>query len=528
MKIVELILDDNEEITGIEAISVVESPAIEEDFVALKHHKEIKLKQIDKEQRILMGPLLIPNRPIFRKKEDEDYYIFFSKSTVKKASEQFLIKGNQGNSTLEHALPVKGLTLVESWIVENSKTDKSALYGFDVPEGTWFGSIKVNNDEIWNDYVKTGKVKGFSIEGYFADKMERPKDKTINDLSEELALELLGEIKDQITDVKLETYNDYPQGAVNNAKRAIEWKEKNGTDCGTMVGWVRARQLATKQKITRNTIARMASFKRHQQNKDVPYSEGCGGLMWDAWGGSAGVNWAISKLKEIDKEKLEQEVVEINENYIIINDRLAYSTKEKAEQGAKDLGCEGFHIHEHNGQEWFMPCEQHALEIDLQKKYKCPEGYVKDYQKHKCVKKEDYAKVGPRGGIRPSKKAPKSNTPNPNPKGKGTAKGNAKSSRGAKVSKQDEATLKKKSDEFNERYKKKLGYGANVGALKSVFQRGLGAFNTSHSPKIKSASAWAFARVNAFLYLIKNGRPQNAKYTADYDLLPKGHPKSSK
>ena len=102
--------------------------------------------------------------------------------------------------------------------------------------------------------------------------------------------------------VELESYNDYPQGAKNNAKKAIAFKKKNGSKCGTQVGWTRASQLANGKNITRDTIARMASFKRHQQHKDVPYSEGCGGLMWDAWGGSAGVNWAISKLKQIDKK----------------------------------------------------------------------------------------------------------------------------------------------------------------------------------------------------------------------------------
>ena len=101
--------------------------------------------------------------------------------------------------------------------------------------------------------------------------------------------------------VKLESYNDYPDGAVNNAKRAVDYKEKNGSTCGTRIGWTRAGQLSRREKISRDTISRMASFKRHQQHKDVPYSEGCGGIMWDAWGGSAGVNWAISKLKEIDK-----------------------------------------------------------------------------------------------------------------------------------------------------------------------------------------------------------------------------------
>jgi len=102
--------------------------------------------------------------------------------------------------------------------------------------------------------------------------------------------------------VELESYNDYPQAAVNNAKRAIKWKKEKGSKCGTQVGWTRAGQLARKEKISRKTIARMASFKRHQKSKDVAYSDGCGGIMWDAWGGSAGVNWAISKLKQIDKK----------------------------------------------------------------------------------------------------------------------------------------------------------------------------------------------------------------------------------
>ena len=102
--------------------------------------------------------------------------------------------------------------------------------------------------------------------------------------------------------IKLETYNDYPQSATNNAKRARKWKEENGSDCGTRVGWTRSAQLADRKKISRDTIARMASFKRHQQHKDVPYSEGCGGLMWDAWGGTSGVEWAINKLKQIDKK----------------------------------------------------------------------------------------------------------------------------------------------------------------------------------------------------------------------------------
>tara|TARA_R110002050_G_scaffold48683_3_gene113165 strand:- start:3429 stop:4046 length:618 start_codon:yes stop_codon:yes gene_type:complete len=99
-----------------------------------------------------------------------------------------------------------------------------------------------------------------------------------------------------------ESYNDYPQAARNNAKRAIEYKEENGSSCGTSVGWTRARQLVNGDKISLDTIKRMAAFKRHQQHRNVPYSEGCGGIMWDCWGGSSGINWAIAKVKRIEKE----------------------------------------------------------------------------------------------------------------------------------------------------------------------------------------------------------------------------------
>ena len=99
-----------------------------------------------------------------------------------------------------------------------------------------------------------------------------------------------------------ESYNDYPESASNNAKKALKWADENGWgSCGTAVGKIRANQLANKEPISRDTIARMASFKRHQQYKDVPYSEGCGRLMWDAWGGTSGIEWAINKLKQIDK-----------------------------------------------------------------------------------------------------------------------------------------------------------------------------------------------------------------------------------
>jgi hypothetical protein len=103
---------------------------------------------------------------------------------------------------------------------------------------------------------------------------------------------------------EMESYSDYPMEATNNAKRALKWADENGWgDCGTPVGKQRANQLASRQSISEETISRMASFARHRQHKDVPYEKGCGGLMWDAWGGTAGVEWAQRKLDQIDREK---------------------------------------------------------------------------------------------------------------------------------------------------------------------------------------------------------------------------------
>lgn len=169
MKIVELILDEQQLASGIDAISIVESPAIESNFIALNSHK-VEFKAVDADKQILLGPALIPNKPIYRNQDGEEFYVYFSKATIEKASQLYLKRGNQSKATLEHQISLAGLTLVESWIKVDMEKDKSAAYGLNDPIGTWYVSMKVDNAEIWNEFVKTGKVKGFSIEGFFADK----------------------------------------------------------------------------------------------------------------------------------------------------------------------------------------------------------------------------------------------------------------------------------------------------------------------------------------------------------------------
>jgi hypothetical protein len=188
------------------------------------------------------------------------------------------MRGNQNNSTLEHEAEIHGLSVVESWIIEDADKDKSRLYGLNMPVGTWMVSVKVNNEDVWNNFVKTGAVKGFSIEGYFADRVK-------------------------MAQMQMESYADYPDGVKSNAKNVLEWVEKNGWgSCGTDVGKQRANQLAKGEAISVDTIKRMYSYlSRHEADLDASsgYSDGCGKLMYDAWGGKAGLRWAESKLKEL-------------------------------------------------------------------------------------------------------------------------------------------------------------------------------------------------------------------------------------
>lgn len=165
-------LEITEDDLGVFAMSIVDIPAIKENFVYLRDEKDtIMLKKVDKEKRLLLGPALIPNKPVFRKGEkgEEDYYIFFKPSTIEKAAHDYLRNSLHLNHTLMHEKKLTDLAVVESWIIEDEETDKSRKYGFNLPKGTWMLMIHVGNEKLWNEQIKTGKVKGFSIEGNFAE-----------------------------------------------------------------------------------------------------------------------------------------------------------------------------------------------------------------------------------------------------------------------------------------------------------------------------------------------------------------------
>ena len=156
---------ENENEDGVFAISLVDRPAIQENFIALSEHK-IELKVVDEDKRILVGLALVPNKKIYRNVNGKEFNVFFSEQTIEKTNELFMRNLNLNSITSQHETKVSGVSVIESWIVEDEKNDKSNLYNLNAPKGSWAVKMKVYNDEEWNK-VKLGEYKGFSIEGIY-------------------------------------------------------------------------------------------------------------------------------------------------------------------------------------------------------------------------------------------------------------------------------------------------------------------------------------------------------------------------
>lgn len=172
-KLIELLIDEDQDNFAVEALSLVKFPAIESDFIFLsKQNRCLSLAALDEEKRTLIGPALIPDKhiPRFDPDTDEEYDVYFSQETVKRAAELFLEQSRTNEHTFEHSSSVHDVHVVESWLVQDPDMDKSKAYGLSVPAGTWMVRVRVDNDEVWES-VKSGEVRGFSIEGYFVDRL---------------------------------------------------------------------------------------------------------------------------------------------------------------------------------------------------------------------------------------------------------------------------------------------------------------------------------------------------------------------
>jgi Putative phage serine protease XkdF len=161
-----LIVDDDGENCVINKTALVADPAIKRAFQAFKNAPEYKFSATDQEQRIVSGPLMIAGLPIYRNDEDGEYYVIFDADNIKKAAFNYLRKGFSIAVNTEHVTDITGVYMVESFLID-SKRGLKTPDGFDtMPEGSWFGSFKVDNDEIWQK-IKNGEFTGFSVEGMF-------------------------------------------------------------------------------------------------------------------------------------------------------------------------------------------------------------------------------------------------------------------------------------------------------------------------------------------------------------------------
>ena len=357
LPVYEIMIDDDDE-TGIRYLSIVQDPAIETKGMFFNEDKVKEFRFFtNKEQQKIVGPALIPYKKIYRADEDGEYFVMFTPETIEKMVAKFNSTGNNRRLNFNHSdVMVKGY-IEQNWIVESEMYDKSKVYGYEIPKGSWFVVIKIEDEKFWNEYVKEDGFYSFSIEGIMGQRLvsmsshmdfyiDSLSDNEVMDLYQEFVVEpKSGESEDEFigrcigieidngyeqdqaaaicyskwnemsSDKKkaeelADTYTDYPKAATENAKIALRWAEENGWgDCGTPVGKARANQLANREGISRETIARMAAFERHRQNSTKELGDGCGRLMWLAWGGDEGVEWAQRKLKQIDNQEFENTLI---------------------------------------------------------------------------------------------------------------------------------------------------------------------------------------------------------------------------
>lgn len=333
LPIFEIIINDEEQ--GVDFISLVDEPAMKVDFLKFSKDEQFYFKA-DKDKKMLFGVFIMADFPVYRQTEKwGEIYTIFKPDTISKIQKRFNKKGYGRNINFNHGDNIVKAYVVDDFIVSDLIKPN---FGFDVNVGSWCGSIYVEDDDFWNGFVKSEIVKGFSVEltstlekvelDYIVER--RAGETTDNFISRCIKTEMelwgkdleqaqaicLGKAEDFELDYKSDfdrSWNDYPEAAKENAKRAIKIRDEEGMDCGTLVGWARANQLAKGERISRDTIQRMANFIRHQQWKDRDPKESCGALMWLAWGGDEGINWAKRKIEQLDRENFRE--VQIDKLY---------------------------------------------------------------------------------------------------------------------------------------------------------------------------------------------------------------------
>ena len=300
MDIVELIIDDNFEHLSVDAVSLVAEPAIDSFWIYFskdnKSKSNLSLAKLDEHKRLIVGAALIPNKQIYRRDENgREFYVYFSESTVKRASECFLKHNNQSSATYEHKDKIDGITAVESWIVEDTNNDKSNIYNLNLPKGSWVLSMKIDNDKIWRDILDK-KVKGFSIEGFYIDRLAKlsKRVENKNTPSNDEILTILSDI------LKLSTYKNYPSQAVLNAQKALIQNgisKLNVNNMSLNIG----KKLISRSSLSLTDVKKINSFLVNAKSIDTGKCSDYGSCTYNLYGGNAMLKWSDKILQKLLK-----------------------------------------------------------------------------------------------------------------------------------------------------------------------------------------------------------------------------------
>ena len=211
---------------GVYGISLVDKPAMEGDFIQFSKQEPVKFAKVEGDKFRVMGLVLEPNKLVYRNQGGEEFNIVFKEDDIKDVAYNFQKQGNQNNSTIQHdGKLIEGVSFVESWLIADEKLDKSVKYGFNYPVGSWVAVMELENQEIIDDYVKTGKVKGFSI-----DAMMSFEEVNLNkvDMNEKSVLELLKDLPSQFAKaLKLNSDTEVKEEeVVEEVKAEAEAKEE--------------------------------------------------------------------------------------------------------------------------------------------------------------------------------------------------------------------------------------------------------------------------------------------------------------
>ncbi len=184
LPIIELTLEELEQ--GIDATALVENPAIQRNWMTFNEHKDFKFKTHNEDKRILAGALMVADFPMYRNMNGKEFFVKFSSETIEQLADRMVLNNKLTAFNFEHDAKKELADMhIQQFFIINTELGMDTPKGFDeLPNGSLFAFVKVNNEQVWNDYVKTGIVKGFSIEGNFATKEEFSEQKFINEFNQ--------------------------------------------------------------------------------------------------------------------------------------------------------------------------------------------------------------------------------------------------------------------------------------------------------------------------------------------------------